>query len=709
VRRCWLRPEPRSTPRDGTPAVTPDRVVILGGGMAGMAAAWRLSEPGWRERHASITVYQRGFRLGGKGASSRGRHGRVEEHGLHVWLGYYDNAFRLMRECYAELDRATTDPSARVRDMADAFIPANEVGLEDRHGDEWHHWVSAISGNDAVPGSLDGGAPLDPLDLVRRAVTLIRDFLLSVGVTPGVRLGSSADPGPGGPPLAGSVGATLLPLVLEVGEALRGMPMGSTPLAPIDALLAATGAQLRDDVLADPGTRRVWQLLALVLAVARGVLVEERILDPHGLRELNEVEFGAWLARHGAPPEALDSSMKRGLSDLVFGWADGDLTRPGFGAGLGVFLTYRTFLDFNGSIFWKMAAGMGDIVFAPMYQVLRARGVEFELLHRLDALHLSQDGTRIGAITLGRQARLAAGVERYEPLVRVRDLPCFPDRPLLEQLDADPAIVDAPLESHWCQWPDAEQRVLRDGVDFDTVVFAIPPSMAEHTCAALIADNPAWADMVTHVRTVATQAFQVWLRDREPDLGWPHPGTTVSGYVTPFDTWASMPQLIDVEDWPTDDAPGTIAYFCSVLDAPWPPTDDAPAYEREQQARVRAHAVRFLREHIGHLLPGTVDGDGFRWELLCGAEAQGEGAFDSQFWRANVDPSDRYVQSLPGSDRYRLRPDESGYDNLFLAGDWTDCGLNAGCIEAATMSGLVAANAVHGRPRFHRIAGSYLP
>jgi uncharacterized protein with NAD-binding domain and iron-sulfur cluster len=62
----------------------------------------------------------------------------------------------------------------------------------------------------------------------------------------------------------------------------------------------------------------------------------------------------------------------------------------------------------------------------------------------------------------------------------------------------------------------------------------------------------------------------------------------------------------------------------------------------------------------------------------------------------------------PGTDRYRLRPDESGYDNLVLAGDWTDSGLNAGCIEAATLSGLQAANAVLGRPRRHRIAGFYL-
>jgi len=235
--------------------------------------------------------------------------------------------------------------------------------------------------------------------------------------------------------------------------------------------------------------------------------------------------------------------------------------------------------------------------------------------------------------------------------------------------------------------------------------------MAEVTCRELINDSPAWASLVANVRSVATQAFQLWLREDEPSLGWPTPGTTVSGYVTPFDTWASMPQLIDTEDWPAGDRPGTIAYFCSVLDAPWPPDGAWCEHAATQHARVRAHAVGFLRHHVGHLLPGVIGPDGgVRWDLLCGAEgADGEAAFDSQHWRANVDPSDRYVQSLPGSDRFRLRPDESGYDNLFLAGDWTDCGLNAGCIEAAVMSGLVAANAVVGRARFHRIAGAYLP
>jgi uncharacterized protein with NAD-binding domain and iron-sulfur cluster len=104
-----------------------------------------------------------------------------------------------------------------------------------------------------------------------------------------------------------------------------------------------------------------------------------------------------------------------------------------------------------------------------------------------------------------------------------------------------------------------------------------------------------------------------------------------------------------------------------------------------------------------------VKADGsFRWDLLC---SEGDGAqqarLDSQFWTANVDPSDQYVQSLPGTGAYRLRADESGCANLFLAGDWINCGLNAGCIEAAVMAGMQAANALRGLPLTDGVSGTW--
>jgi uncharacterized protein with NAD-binding domain and iron-sulfur cluster len=343
---------------------------------------------------------------------------------------------------------------------------------------------------------------------------------------------------------------------------------------------------------------------------------------------------------------------------------------------------------------------MGDVVFAPLYQALRRRGVDFELFSRVDQLHLAADRLAIDAISLGVQAELAPGVDHYEPLIQVRDLPCFPAAPLVGQLAGADGIERQPLESHWCDWPDAQRRRLRRGEDFDIVVFAIPVGMAAHVCRELIADRPEWAAMVQNLRTVATQALQLWLREDEPTLGWSKPGSTMTGYDKPFDTWASMPQVIPAEDWPASERPGTVAYFCGTLHA------RSPAEAREQ---VRANALRFMAEDLVHTLPGVVRDGAFRWDLLCGRNSEsGSAALDSQFWAAHVDPSDRYVQSVAGTDRFRLRPDESGYDNLYLAGDWTDCGLNAGCIEAAVLSGLQAANAALGRSRGHRIAGYYL-
>ena len=168
-----------------------------------------------------------------------------------------------------------------------------------------------------------------------------------------------------------------------------------------------------------------------------------------------------------------------------------------------------------------------------------------------------------------------------------------------------------------------------------------------------------------------------------------------------------MSHLIDVEEWPAGERPGSIAYFCGVLDAPLEVTRAEATGQRE---RVRRHAVDLLDGQLGLLLPGATDNGRFRWEMLCGEGGNdGPDRIDGQYWTANVDPSDRYVQSLPGTDRFRLRSDESGYDNLFLAGDWTDSGINAGCIEAAVLSGLQAANAVQGRARQHRIDGYFMP
>ena len=671
------------------------RVAILGGGIAGLSTAWRLSEPGWRDRFDSITVYQRGWRLGGKGASSRGDAGRIEEHGLHIWLGSYENAFGLLRECYAELDRARTDPDAPIRAWWQAITPADNPGLADRFGEDWLTWLGTHPTDDQLPGDPgSSGREMTVVSFIDRALRLLVAFTASLSgdTATDLHLTTSPDPPGAGPdqPIAAVRHAMLAALVANAESGAPGDVLDRTLVAIRDAI----------DYETRPSHRRAWVLLSLVTAAVRGVVADNMVTRPRGFRALNDEEFGDWILRHGGHPDVLDSSMVRGLYDLVFGYADADPKRPAVAAGLMVFLVGHVLFGYRGALFWKMTAGMGDVVIAPLYQVLRRRGVRFEFFHRIDGLHLDADRRAVDAITIGRQVRLSDGTEGYEPLTTVRGLPVFPDRPLADQLASMPADSTG-LESYFGGRFDAETVVLRRGIDFDHVVLAVSVGIIPVIAPELIADRPEWREMTTRVRTVATQAFQIWLRPTEYDLGWHHPGSTVSAYLRPFETWASMPQTLWAEDWPEADRPGAVAYFCGSLDAPWPSEEPSGDYLRRLHGQVHADADMHMDRNLGLFFPNAFSGNdasGFDRRLVSGRHVS-----------VNVDPSDRYVQSVPGSDRCRLRPDESGYENLVLAGDWTDCGLNAGCIEAAVMSGLEAANALLGRGRFYRVRGYWLP
>jgi uncharacterized protein with NAD-binding domain and iron-sulfur cluster len=265
------------------------------------------------------------------------------------------------------------------------------------------------------------------------------------------------------------------------------------------------------------------------------------------------------------------------------------------------------------------------------------------------------------------------------------------------------------LESFWDAPPDAGPLTLRAGADFDRVVFGISLGSVPHLCRELIEASPRWKDMVERVATVPTQAFQLWLNADAAALGFTWPGANCSGYVEPFDTFADMEHLLARESWPPDERVKGLAYFCNVLTEPAPPpAAPDPAYAAASDAAVKSNVREFLRQAVGQFWPGAVDAraNDFRWEFLAGAgAAQGADRLDSQFWRANVDPSERYVLSLPGTARFRIKPGETGFDNLVIAGDWTDCGLDAGCVEAAVMSGRLAANALTGTPRLEEIVG----
>ena len=285
-----------------------------------------------------------------------------------------------------------------------------------------------------------------------------------------------------------------------------------------------------------------------MLTNLRGIAADGLLTADGGFAAVDDQDYRDWLAGHGAARETLESPLIRGLYDLVFAYEGGDPQRPRFSAGLGLQLATRMFLDYKGAIFWHMQAGMGEVIFAPIYEVLERRGVRFRFFHRVDGLGLSEDGRRIDVVRLSQQADLADGREDYDPLVKVKGLPCWPAAPLAAQLGhlREPA---AALESH--AGGSAASVELHDGRDFDAVVFGLSVGMVPLVAGELMARHPRWRDMAEHLGTVSTQSFQVWLREDQRALGWRGPERiTLSGYVEPFDTWASMGHLIEREDWP---------------------------------------------------------------------------------------------------------------------------------------------------------------
>ena len=253
-----------------------------------------------------------------------------------------------------------------------------------------------------------------------------------------------------------------------------------------------------------------------------------------------------------------------------------------------------------------------------------------------------------------------------------------------------------------------EAVTLRAEDDFDHVILGIPPVTGD-ICRELCLHDPKWSAMVGGVDTVATQAFQLWLQPSVDGVGWksmPRAAagesnrTVVGAYAQPFHTWADFSHLADSEDWPEDLRPATVAYFLGTIPRAAEETS-SEATATKNSRYVREQARRWLGEQAETLWPGFANGDGVAWDHLVDPRGcRGGERLDAQYHRANTVGSERYIQHTAGTTKHRLRPGESGFENLVLAGDWTDTGICGGCVETATISGMQAARAISGYPEF---------
>ena len=696
----------------------PKKIAILGGGVGGLVTAFELtSQAGWQDLY-DVTVHQMGWRLGGKCASSRGDNGRIEEHGIHGFLGSYYNALPLMADVYAELGRQPGQPLAT---FEEAFLPENFVLMWEWRNRALQRWPQTFPTNDRSPKD---GTSFEAMEAKLAAV-----FAFLSQILDGHKPKMDAET---------VVVAQAKALIAKAQSALSG----SVALGPAHPLLdlledawKALGGAILELVEANDDLRHLFIIIDYLLTLVHGVIADD--IAEKGYDFIDDQNWSDWLAAQGAHPLTISSPLAMTTINLSYQYPTGDTTLPpSMAAGCYLHWTLRAFA-YLGSTVWQFAAGTGETVIAPLYLVLKARGVKFEFFHKITALRPSADGQSVGSVEIDVQATLKDPATPYQPLFPVKNLPCWPptrfynDPAFRDQLVEGEALMAAgvDLESYWTPWKAPGSLTLTAGQDYDQLVFAIAIGAVPYLCADLVAARPAtWGKMVTGIPTVATQAMQIWLSKDFYELGWDiqmPPGDTVisATYLGPGNGQAEFRHLIPLEDWPADNTPQSLWYFCGLMSdhhLARPFTD--PSCPQSQSDRVRFQSIQYLQAGMGPLLPNATtnannppgDPVGFDFNLLVdtlppiepdGTPNIGIARFDSQFWRANIDPTERYVTSPPGSTACRLKAWGSGFTNMTIAGDWIYTGLNVGSLEGAVMSGKLASFAVSGAPALSTIIG----
>jgi uncharacterized protein with NAD-binding domain and iron-sulfur cluster len=669
------------------------KVAVLGGGLGALSAAYELTDQPDAPDTYDITVYQVGWRLGGKAASGRNlRKGfgkRIEEHGIHVFFGCYENAFYLLRRCYSALHRPADAP---LNDWQDSFLPRDAVVWAETPGPPAEEfWGVPLPLQPGLPGDLAERLRHPSILPWRRATPPTIRRLVHNWIDIGLRqmLDRRFD----------------APLWVRLWVLVAALASRSPREAGARTLLRAQQFAVRrahghlEKRIDDPGARRLWLNLRMAEVVIRGILADG-VLE-RGFDHLDDEELASWLVRHGADQDVLNAPSTRSGYDAVFSFAsahrvcaDNRLV-PSIAAGAALRSLLRAY-SYRGAAVWKMQSGMGDVVVMPLYQVLAARQVKFNFFHRVSDLELSSDGRSIERIRILPQLRLADRRTEYRPIVNVKGLACWPAEPDYSQLadgDRVRAAVDAgvgSLESPpWLQAFQDEALCLRRGVDFDDVILGISLGGLGEISEDLARARPEWRRMLQRVATTATLAFQWWIRAPLQQLGWntrEFDRPIVTGLVEPVDTWADMSHLVEREDWGAEPVK-TIAYFCGPLQCG---VDETPA---RAMSALRTYVGQFVHHDLPRIWPDVTPNQ--LYDLLAAPNnLRGYNRLAAQYYRANTSGSERYVQTLPGTTRRRLPSAASGFDNLYLAGDWTRNGMNIGCAEATVMSGMQAARAI---------------
>ena len=713
------------------------KIAILGGGMAALSAAFDLTRTQALRDQFDVTIYQMGWRLGGKAASGRDCEGRIVEHGLHVWFGCYENAFELVRAAYAAWDPQKDQAITEVKDAFEA-----QAWTAMGSGDTAQFFALDWPELPGQPGDGSGSLALWPcvrnmLEVIRHQFDLLNEragieprkvnFPLDILVL--LRIANVIIPNPfgfengdaGRPEAAHSYRLEFAKSLFVAAD--WADKMAQNPSLRNEVQLRGFVRQLRTisesaagspTFLEDPVGGFLAQLLDVGTAVIKGVVLDME-LGGASVSDLDREDFRDWLSSNGADRDAVyASSIVRSIYDTTMQYCEGDFRRPNFAAGTAAQVSIRLFGSYKDAFAYESCAGLGETVIAPIYRVLAARQVHFKFFHKLTGLELNAKRDAVAAVHFNKQVHLKN--ETYEPTIPPKpefgNLECWPETPLWDQIENGDSLKHLDFESYWCTHS-AEPVTLSEGDGFDDVILAVPIGVFKPLkdpngpCAELIAANPAFKTMTDAAVLVPTISVQAWCTQSLADMGWPphdlavdyEGGPPTSTGPRPLNIWSDRTAVMKYEDWGwANPPPVTLQYLCDVFETSLyrePPNSRRVPKQALRLARKRA--VEWFEEKSRFVWPKATRDGVFDWNLLFDKKKRiGKRRLRAQVVKANVDPSACCAGSPAGSTQWRLAAEGSGFGHLYLAGAWVDTGFNVECIEAAVMSGKQAARAISG-------------
>jgi uncharacterized protein with NAD-binding domain and iron-sulfur cluster len=732
------------------------KVAILGGGPASLAAAYYLTTK--EKGKYDITIYEMSWRLGGKTSSGRNRDGRIEEHGLHVLFGGYHNAFDMMLGCYDEVRDECGPDTLAFGSFFDALTPGDFGVIGDDREGPWRRLDLEFPVNRGVPGDTPlpttwdlASGVLQTLLQILLGARAIRFLHRLMGRLIGYRRRF---------PRVGRERARNVTTNPDGGDWFLRRVIIPGSLAALDrdrligwtircALAAAHWcvrrftwilkvALLRRNL---PG--RIWTASDLVLSTLKGFSDDRILSKPDGYSSLDDLDLREWLGRHGAHEHTLWSPLVRIIYDAAFSYPQGGLkvgkrrqteeSSESVAAGAALRIILWMAFTYKGAMYYKMRAGMGDVIHTPLYKLLLKREVKFKFFHKVTALRTAKDSKGrdyVASIELQQLARPAG--QDYNPLLRVGDLDCWPASPIEAQIHpAD--FEDAKRAEQFFARPSTSRPVVLsargiDGVhaapektddEFDKVIFGIPVGCIPYLCKDL---EPVgrWGRQ-REVEAIQTIAFQLWSKYSLPELGWRDPPPLLSLFWDPLNTWSDMGQVLELEGWPEGERPAMLAYFCGPLPhANLGPEESRadPAVDRIWRLRIQRQCVKFrndLLSRLHELWPGVgaPETDNrpavFNWNVLHDPRnRKGRARLRAQYVRGNFDPHARCTLALPKQSQLRISADDTGFTNLTVAGDWTANDVLLACLEGTVQSGIRAARAVSAQKARYRIIGEDL-